>query len=556
MRPPPGTTATVVREVERKFRVHEGFQIPELAAGCGASVDARGTAALTATYHDTGDLRLAREGITLRRRTGGDDDGWHLKIPVRKAGKAGRIGVRDEIRLPLDSARTGQPPAELLGLVAAVVRGETVRPVATLRSVRTTRVLRDAAGRPVAELVDDVVSLLDGPAAEAAGPATEATAGAGRDTASPAAPRFRELELELLTDPGDELAVVLSEQVSADLIAAGAIPGEFVAKAVRALGPTAAAPPEVPEPPEVGPADVAQLAVIAHLRRHVRALRAEDVLVRRNAEDAVHQMRVAARRLRSGLQVFRPLLDRQWADALRDELRWVAATLGDYRDAEVLLARLERRLDSLPADQLAAAEARTVIRRRLHEQMRVARHASLEMLDSPRYLRLHDELVAAANEPRTTAAAELPCGQVLTRPVSKAYAALAKKVNRLLVDEEGGLQAGAGGAPDEEWHETRITAKRARYAVDACTQVFGEPAAALGKQLSRVTEVLGEHQDGAVAAQTLHQLASSTGVTTGVADILAVLQRAERDAVSASRAAFADIWEQASARRWRLWMEE
>ncbi len=543
MRSPGVTAGTAVREVERKFRVHEGFRMPELAAGCGASVDERGTAALTATYHDTEDLRLAREGITLRRRTGGGDDGWHLKIPVRRSSKAGRDGIRDEIRLPLDSS-DGQPPAELLSLVAAVVRGNAVRPVATLRSERTTRVLRDAAGRPVAELVDDVVSLLDGPPAEVAA-------------------RFRELELELLTDPGDERVAVLAEQVSADLIAAGAVPGEFVAKVVRALGPTAAAPPEVPEPPEVRPTDPARLAVIGHLRRHVRALRAEDVLVRRGAEDAVHQMRVAARRLRSGLQVFRPLVDRQWADALRDELRWVAATLGDYRDAEVLLARLERRLDSLPADEPAVAEARTVIRRRLHEQMRVARHASLEMLDSPRYLRLHDALVAAANEPRTTAAAELPCAQVLTPPVGKAYGTLAKKVSRLLADEEAGLRAGVGGAPDEEWHETRIAAKRARYAVDACTPAFRDPAAALGKQLSRVTEVLGEHQDGAVAAQTLHQLASSTAVATGatsgrsgVADILAVLQRAERDAVSASRAAFADIWAQASERRWRLWMEE
>ncbi|HSK27908.1 MAG TPA: CYTH domain-containing protein, partial [Jiangellales bacterium] len=160
------------REVERKFRVHGLFRLPELVVGGVTGVEERGTDVLEATYHDTDDLRLAREGITMRRRTGGSDAGWHLKVPVPKAPPT----VRDELRLPLDAGEPGHPPAALLSLVQAVIRDRPVRPVATLRTERTTRMLLGDAGAPVAELVDDTVSVVDADGHVAA--------------------RFRELELE------------------------------------------------------------------------------------------------------------------------------------------------------------------------------------------------------------------------------------------------------------------------------------------------------------------------------------------------------------------------
>src|SRR5512142_2379161 len=95
--------ATVVREIERKY---------DPAAGATAALDAvkamtgrAGVAAvsqqdeqlLDAVYYDTADLRLLGAGITLRRRTGGEDAGWHLKLPAG-------ADTRDEIRLPLAAA--------------------------------------------------------------------------------------------------------------------------------------------------------------------------------------------------------------------------------------------------------------------------------------------------------------------------------------------------------------------------------------------------------------------------------------------------------------------
>ncbi len=80
---------TSVTETELKFRVHGLYRLPDLvSAGAVRAADDLGVATLDATYFDTDDLRLAREGITLRRRTGGDDEGWHVKLPVSSMGDA------------------------------------------------------------------------------------------------------------------------------------------------------------------------------------------------------------------------------------------------------------------------------------------------------------------------------------------------------------------------------------------------------------------------------------------------------------------------------------
>ena len=75
-------------EVEAKFRVHPPFGLPTLIGERtgAASVDPVREEQLSAVYWDTSDLRLAREGITLRHRSGegAGKDGWHLKLPVAR----------------------------------------------------------------------------------------------------------------------------------------------------------------------------------------------------------------------------------------------------------------------------------------------------------------------------------------------------------------------------------------------------------------------------------------------------------------------------------------
>jgi len=121
------------REVERKLRVHALYRLPDLTALASAGIAEAlpgPSLALDATYYDTGDLRLARGRATLRRRKGGGDDGWHLKLPSDD----GAAGARDEIRLPLDDSDS--PPEALLQLVLGITRGTAVEPVATLHTER------------------------------------------------------------------------------------------------------------------------------------------------------------------------------------------------------------------------------------------------------------------------------------------------------------------------------------------------------------------------------------------------------------------------------------
>lgn len=537
-------------ETERKYRVHGLFRLPDLvAAGAVSRMDDGGVTQLDATYYDTDDLRLAREGITLRRRLGGDDEGWHVKLPL---GEVGTAHAREEIALPLSASDSDEVPDQLRHLVGAIVRGDELRPVATLRTERHSYPLTpnadvvapptegeptggEAGGTPaqpdtpVAILTDDVVSVLDNDGTMVA--------------------RFRELELEDSPDADPAVAADLAAVVSRALVAAGAVTGEFVSKAVRALGPFAAAPPEVPEPPTVTPRDPARDAVRAHIARHTRRLRAADMMVRRDAEDAVHQMRVAARRIRSGLRVFRPLLDQEWADALREELAWVAGELGDYRDTEVLLARLEEHLDRLP-DGVDPQPAREHVERVLSQRLAVARERALAMLDSKRYHDLQARLVSASDDPVTTAQADLPGHQTIPPLVERAWKKLAKESVRLLADEV----SQEGGAPDTEWHATRITAKKARYAAEAAAPVFGDEAAAFAKALSRVTEVLGEHQDGAIAIERIKELAADEQVSAPAAFGLGALLSVEHDSARAAREEFSTVWSQVSRRQWRRWL--
>jgi inorganic triphosphatase YgiF len=191
-------------EIERKYSVGADFVMPDLSGvPAVASVTGPRTYHLTAVYWDTPGFRLAAAHITLRRRTGGTDAGWHLKLPAG--------AERREVHAPLEAGTT-TVPGELTGLVSGVLGDLPVRPIARLQTARTVRHLRDGAGQVLAEVADDQVT----------GSLPEPGGAADSWQVSSA---WREVEVELGT--GDTGLLAAAGQL---LLAAGARPSPAASK--------------------------------------------------------------------------------------------------------------------------------------------------------------------------------------------------------------------------------------------------------------------------------------------------------------------------------------
>jgi inorganic triphosphatase YgiF len=149
-------------ETEQKYDAAADFILPDLN-GLEGRVKAAGRQRyyLSATYFDTEELDLIKNRITLRRRVGGPDEGWHLKLPVRK-------DTRQEVRLPLSEGDTGTVPAQLAAQVKDITAGRRLHPIAILDTERTVVKLTSQAGEALAEVADDLVTAtrLDEPGAE------------------------------------------------------------------------------------------------------------------------------------------------------------------------------------------------------------------------------------------------------------------------------------------------------------------------------------------------------------------------------------------------------
>jgi inorganic triphosphatase YgiF len=191
-------------ETEQKYDVDADFVLPELG-GRRAAEPKR--IYLSATYYDTDDLDLLKHKITLRRRVGGDDEGWHLKLPVRK-------DTRQEMHAPLDEGATGSVPARLAAQVEDITAGRPLRPVAILDTERTVVPVAGPSGDALAEVADDRVTAVR----------------FGETDGEPMT--WREIEVEAKSpDSGD-----LLETIGKALREAGAKPSASGSKLARVLG--------------------------------------------------------------------------------------------------------------------------------------------------------------------------------------------------------------------------------------------------------------------------------------------------------------------------------
>ena len=437
----------------------------------------RPRATLTAVYYDTDDLRLARSRVTLRRRTGGGDSGWHLKLPPvdsrhrrPRGGPASAVGrtPRPGAERPL---RTGGRPHRW---PAAAPTARPSRPGARPTCVHTDR--RRAWGRGRRRPRHRHRGLAGGDGA------TESSR--SRCSTSP----------------------TCSSQSSRVLTAGGAEPSASQSKGIRALVGDASLPALIEIGDRPRPKDPAADAVGYHVRTQVSAIITQDHRVRRHLPDSVHQYRVAARRLRSVLQAFAPLVDDEWARALRTELGWIASVLSAVTRPRGARGAARRcGASTSPGGRRCRSAGRhpAAPRRRARRGQGVDRRR-------PWHRPATVDLMAAlhARRRRPPRPPSWPTGKasaVLPPLAQASWRKLAKQGRRLHNELEG---------HDDHWHRTRITAKRARYTVEACVPVFGGPAKKFAKQLEYVTELLGEHQDAAIAAELVQQLATEGARST------------------------------------------
>lgn len=505
----PAADAGTVREptVTRELVLTDDVDLPHFADMVPGAVQELRDDAVTfrQLQHDTADLRLARWGAELRVRLDGPDAGWRLTLPLGDGVAAERGADADVVVHGLADDDSGEhAPVDLLDLVTALVREAEVGPVAQLRTTRASVHLLDSAGAELAAVHDDRI-------------VTEVRAGGTG--------RQRRLRITAFGPQPD------AERAVTRLVdAVQAVAGEVEPDDARPGGLPTARPPDVVVPPRPSRHSTAGEVLRFAVAVHVRAFLAADVGVRRDRPDAVHQLRVAARTLRSALRTFTPVCDEAWATGLRDQLAVAADALGAVRDTEVLYDRLERDVRTLPAeDRVRALPALDAL---LRPRLLEARRTALEELRSDRYLQLLVDLVEAARHPVLVDAADDVAADVLPALVEHDWKRLRRAVRTLRREHPD--------PHDPAWHRARILAKRARYGAQATAPSLGERARRCAEELSGVTDLLGELHDGVVAAQVLQDAARAADGATGFA--LGRLLAVEDAAVDRAAAEFLERW--------------
>lgn len=267
-------------------------------------------------------------------------------------------------------------------------------------------------------------------------------------------------------------------------------------------------------------------------RDQVAALHRWGRLVLRDEDDSVHQMRVTVRRLRSVLATYRPLLDTEWSEPLRAELKWLAALLGDVRDAEVLRRRLRR----WAAEHGPGPTGVDALRAALAERQAQGRARLLPELDGDRYR----ELIAGLADGLRWSEAD---------PRKKALRKRLRRSWRRLV-----VAADAVGETDDteerrrRLHEVRKKAKRVRYTAESLGGVFGKDAERLAKAAKSVQSTLGDLNDATVMIMTI-------GLVPEPDDAVRELFRVEEAAAEDAEERFASVWKKANRSKVHGWLD-
>ncbi|MET9266609.1 CYTH and CHAD domain-containing protein [Amycolatopsis sp. NPDC004079] len=424
----------------RKYELSLKARVPQLASK-GITQESPAERTLETVYYDTKDFRLTRAGIALRRSS---DTGWSLRLPGQ------------ELRFPLDD--DPKTPVPIATLLRAYTLDRKLRPVAQLRTDRFTHRLADASGRTLATLADDHVTgeFLGGQALRL--------------------DRWRELDVEFAPESGPELL----DRLDRTLRKRGAEDAWWPSKLERLIGDTAEG--------KRGSNEV----LPAYLSEQFERLRRADLGFRVGEDDSVHQLRVAARKLRSGLQTFKSLVGKKKAEAVAAELKWLGGELAPARDVEVSQARLEACLDEVPPE-LLFGPLRQYLTREYARNSQTELARAMDALSGKRYATLLRSIAALLDT--------IP--HVGKKALRKPMRKTARKLYRATAATEGL----SGAELEKALHNVRKKAKRARYAADAVRPVFGKKLRTWRKNVKAVQGTLGKHQDTVVDREALRHFA-------------------------------------------------
>jgi len=284
------------------------------------------------------------------------------------------------------------------------------------------------------------------------------------------------------------------------------------------------------------PRSPARARILALMREQVEGIRAHEPGTRAGADpEELHKMRTGVRRLRAILGAAREMFDPEWLGGLRTELDWLGTLLGDLRDLDVFRQHLRSELSSLKS--AGRVEGRVLLDR-LDAQRARARAGLLAALDGPRYIKLLDRLDDAIEHPRVvTAKLSLPA----------IAAGQFKKLRRA-------VKALPETPSNDDLHAVRIKVKRARYAAELAQTMVGRPARRFVARAKKLQDILGEHQDAAVAEERLRALGRNGGRPERLlAGKLVTRQRARRHAAQMD---FFDQWPKLKRRGDEAWTTE
>jgi CHAD domain-containing protein len=462
----------------------------------------------SSTYYDTPDLRLWARGLTLwHRATVGSELGqWTLRMPTETGVPSALswVGENDLV------------PEEVYRILRGTVRRSELTAVVEYATTRRRLVMAAGAEKePWGEVDDDLTTVRGG---------------------SNSGTRFRRISVHLKPGYPD-----VAESVLEHLRGSGAEETEE-SRLSFGLGST----PYDDRPPNrslrrhITIGDTIKANMAAGLDR----LLDRDYRVRIDFKSAqprdVHQMRVAARRLRSDLRTFGPALDPLWLGHTVTDLRWLGEALGGVRDCDVLATRLEAELDQLQGE----SKATNGLLAELSEQRRAATEQLEAAMNDDRYIDLLDRLHASLRG-RLPALADttVRSADVLPALVRKRWRSLRRRVRK-----------GGDRPSDRELHRMRIAAKRLRYAAEASVPVIGKPAKRTAVAAENVQTVLGEFHDSVAAVQWLQGKSADEALTTAEASTAGMLIRDERLQQTRLRGSWVSDWKELKRKKNRAWL--